>query len=150
MPLGQQRRCVIVAANVEAARDTPGPACRIVQLRARGPAGVARSCCDQDLAVRQQGRGVKITCIVETARGSPGSAGRIVQFGARKDADITLPPRDKDLAVSQQGRRVWFCRPPLRLPVVVQVPLAGSYSSALAPFPPATRTMPLDSNVAVW
>jgi hypothetical protein len=41
----------------------------------------------------------------------------------------------------------------LRLPVTVQVPLAGSYSSALAPplapFPPATSTVPLASKVAV-
>src|SRR6476659_9686098 len=37
------------------------------------------------------------------------------------------------------------------LPVAVHVPLAGSYSSAvvLAPNPPATKTLPLGSNVAV-
>ena len=40
--------------------------------------------------------------------------------------------------------------------MVVQIPLAGSYSSALAEglkllsSPPATRTMPLGSKVAVW
>ena len=37
--------------------------------------------------------------------------------------------------------------------MAVQVPLAGSYSSALAETgkaPPATRTMPFWSNVAVW
>ena len=42
----------------------------------------------------------------------------------------------------------------LRLPVAVQVPLAGSYSSALlrSPLlfsPPATSTLPLGSKVAV-
>ena len=42
----------------------------------------------------------------------------------------------------------------LRLPVAVQVPLAGSYSSALAEraaaiTPPATSTLPLGSKVAV-
>src|SRR5438128_6142640 len=46
----------------------------------------------------------------------------------------------------------------LRLPVKVQVPLSGSYSSALAiggegkviSSPPATSTMPLGNNVAVF
>ena len=56
-------------------------------------------------------------------------------------------------AVGQQGRRV-NRRAVLRLPVAVQVPLAGSYSSALVrgpllPTPPATSTMPLGSKVAV-
>jgi hypothetical protein len=50
---------------------------------------------------------------------------------------------------------VCSARAVLRLPVAVQVRLAGSYSSALAErlrllsFPPATRTMPFWSNVAV-
>ena len=38
------------------------------------------------------------------------------------------------------------------LPMPLQVPLAGSYNSAIAeddPDPPATSTMPLDSSVAV-
>jgi len=41
-------------------------------------------------------------------------------------------------------------------PVAAQVPVAGSYSSALAaaapplPKPPATRTLPEKSGVAVW
>ena len=43
----------------------------------------------------------------------------------------------------------------LGLPVGVQVPLGGSYNSALArgavtPNPPATSTIPLGSKVAVW
>ena len=45
----------------------------------------------------------------------------------------------------------------LRLPVALHVPLAGSYSSALlrplplpSGVPPATSTLPLGSNVAVW
>ena len=43
------------------------------------------------------------------------------------------------------------------LPVAVQIPVAGSYSSALAktvkpslPKPPVTNTCPFNSNVAVW
>ena len=54
------------------------------------------------------------------------------------------------------GSNVAVCkeRAMLRLPVAVQVPLAGSYSSALVkttpvPCPPATSTLPLGSNVAV-
>src|SRR5438105_11320077 len=47
---------------------------------------------------------------------------------------------------------VFADRPLFRLPVRVQLPLTGSYSSALARMPllvlpPATTTMPLDSNV---
>jgi len=45
----------------------------------------------------------------------------------------------------------------VRLPVAVHIPVAGSYSSALAktvnpslPTPPATNTCPFNSNVAVW
>ena len=40
-----------------------------------------------------------------------------------------------------------------RLPVLLQVPVAGSYSSALVeapvPSPPATNTLPEDRSVAV-
>ena len=58
------------------------------------------------------------------------------------------------LAVGQQRRRV-LARAVLRLPVALQVPLAGSYSSAVVRrspklYPPATSTLPLGSNVAVW
>jgi hypothetical protein len=55
------------------------------------------------------------------------------------------------------GSKVAVCsaRAVLRLPVGVQVPLAGWYSSALARTllganPPATSTIPLGSKVAVW
>ena len=58
-------------------------------------------------------------------------------------ATSTLPSGSK-VAVSP-------CRAVPRLPVAVQVPLAGSYSSALARLalvlvPPATSTLPLGSN----
>src|ERR671923_301407 len=55
------------------------------------------------------------------------------------------------------GRRVavWSYRAVLRLPVADQVPVAGSYSSALAreslrSCPPATSTLPSSSSVDVW
>jgi hypothetical protein len=50
---------------------------------------------------------------------------------------------------------VWLERPAFMLPVTVQVPVAGLYSSALArailpvPGPPTARTWPLGSSVAV-
>jgi hypothetical protein len=54
------------------------------------------------------------------------------------------------------GNKVAVCkkRAVFRLPVKVQVSLAGLYSSALAKalkpvIPPATRTMPLDSKMAM-
>ena len=55
---------------------------------------------------------------------------------------------------------VWPARGVFRLPVGVKVPVTGSYNSALVrtllalmavgPMPPATSTIPLFSNVAVW
>jgi len=66
---------------------------------------------------------------------------------------ISLPPATSTMPL---GRRVavWESRAVLKLPVSEQVPVAGSYSSALvrAPvpsFPPATSTVPLSSNVDV-
>ena len=48
---------------------------------------------------------------------------------------------------------VWYPLAAVRLPVDVNAPTIGSYKSALAPTPPlpppAMRTFPLDSNVAV-
>ena len=102
----------------------------IVQFRAGKIAAVIMSPCHQHLAVGQQRRRVRFACGVEAARGTPGPAGRVVQFRAGKIAAVILPlppapcrwaatsPCDKSRAV-------------LRLPVAVQVPLAGSYSSAL-------------------
>ena len=52
------------------------------------------------------------------------------------------------------GSNVAVCaaRRAFNAPVVVDVPLAGSYSSApiAPPLPPATSTVPFGSNVAVW
>src|SRR5262245_54619375 len=44
---------------------------------------------------------------------------------------------------------VWSARTAAMLPVGLQVPVAGSYSSAPAPGP-ASRTLPVRSSVAVW
>ena len=81
------------------------------------------------------------------------------QEGARsgstgKEAFLLLSPAAT--RTMPLGSKVAVCqkRAVFRLPVTVQVPLAGAYSSALAKalkplIPPATRTMPLESKVAV-
>src|SRR6185369_11569444 len=70
-----------------------------------------------------------------------------------------LNPLPKPPATSNQplGNKVaeWASRETFNEPVFVQVPLAGSYSSALARkpellTPPATSTRPFASSVAVW
>ena len=128
--VGQQRRRVLIACGVEAARGSPGPARWIVQFRARENAAVEPSC-DQHLAVGQQRRRVFRARGVEAARGSPSPArpGRTVPRS--RDSRRYIPPATSTLPL---GSKVAVCseRAVLRLPVAVQVPLAGSYSSALA------------------
>ena len=107
LAVGQQRRRVIVACGVEAARGTPGPAGRVVQFRAaKIAAATDRSPCHQHLAVGQQRRRVIRACGVEAARGTPRPAGRVVQFRAAKRAAATDSPCHQHLAVGQQRRRV--------------------------------------------
>ena len=68
-----------------------------------------------------------------------------------------LAPNPPAASAVPFGSKVAVCSPRavLRLPVGVQVPLAGSYNSALAETlrrpsnPPATSTVPLGSKVAV-
>ena len=73
----------------------------------------------------------------------PAPARRVIQFRAARKAASYPSPRHQHLAVGQQRRRVKPA-PGARLPVAVQLPLAGSYSSALLrhrchsiPLPPA-------------
>ena len=132
LAVGQQRRRVRLACGVEAAGGSPRPAGRVVQFRAAksDAAGIyvplppapcrwaATSPCDD-------------ACGGEAAGGSPGPAGRVVQFRAGKNSRrylLPLPPAPCRWAATSpcdQSRAV------LRLPVALQVPLAGSYSSAL-------------------
>ena len=65
---------------------------------------------------------------------------------------ISSPPATSTMPLGNKVA-VFADRPLFRLPVRVQLPLTGSYSSALARMPllvlpPATRAMPLVSNVA--
>src|SRR3954452_5084555 len=72
----------------------------------------------------------------------------MLSLASRPPATSTLPPASKVA--------VWKARAVISDPVVLQVPVAGSYSSVLAtrvfdPLPPATSTFPLvGSRVAVW
>jgi hypothetical protein len=83
------------------------------------------------------------------------ATGKIKSPSAGKEAFLLLSPAAT--RTMPLGSKVAVCskRAVFRLPVSVQVPLAGAYSSALAKaltplIPPAIRTMPLDSKVAVW
>src|SRR3989442_1786815 len=69
---------------------------------------------------------------------------------------LALPPATSTLPF-ESSVAVWLSRAPAMVPVVDQVPEAGSYNSAPAKdpppdavSPPVTSTLPLDSNVAVW
>ena len=63
--VGQQRGRVKSACGVEVARDSPCPARRIVQFRARrSNEGVIKSPCNKDHAVGQQGRRVSLAFCV--------------------------------------------------------------------------------------
>ena len=94
---------MIKARGVEVARGGPGPARRVVQLRARQTSPIITPC-NEHLAVGQQGRRLQLAPGVEAARGSPGPARWIVQFRARQSCICT--PCDEHLAVGQQRRRV--------------------------------------------
>ena len=124
--IGQQGRGVRIASGVEAARGCPGPAGRIVELRARRSATAIVSPCHQHHAIGQQGRRMKIASGVEGARGRPGPAGRVVEFRARRGTPpLSAPPATSTMPL---GSKVAVCksRAVLRVPVAVQVPLAGS------------------------
>src|SRR2546428_6151674 len=74
-------------------------------------------------------------------------AGSYSSEGATLPATITSP------VLSRVA--VWPERPAVMLPVLLHVPEAGSYNSqerppVPVPVPPATRTLPLESRVAVW
>ena len=151
----QQGRRVTRACCVKVTCDGPCPVCRVVKLRARSSVESSiNSAGNQHLSVREQCRRVKLPRGVEIAGGRPGPAKRIVQFrGCEGNALLPLPAATSTFP---PGNKVAVCssRAVLRLPVNVQVPVAGSYNSALArlplpKLPPATSTLPLASNVAV-
>ena len=66
-----------------------------------------------------------------------------------------MPPVTSTLPVSVNSTAPALVRALAMLPVAVKVPVAGSYSSAVArsltgPTPPAISTFPVGSSVAVW
>ena len=145
----------MIACSVEAAGRCPGPAApgrRVPRWQAEPP---HRSPCHQHLAVGQQGCRVIYASVwrppVASRSRWPGRRVPRSQVAAAV-YPIPLPPAPfRWVARSPWEKR----RAVLRLPVTVQVPLAGSYSSALEELcqrlrPPATSTLPLGSKVAVW
>ena len=76
------------------------------------------------------------------------SRNQLLGLGPYPHATRTLP-LERMLAV-------WEARGLDRDPVGLQLPVVGSYTSALAnsiqllPLPPATRTLPLTRTLAVW
>lgn len=97
---------------------------------------------------------------VETAGRGPGSGGRVVELGSAQHTcrhrrpKNAQPPAIKTLPF---GNSVAVCpaRPWTKSPVVLHVPVVGSYSCAprgvvvVVPTPPTTSTRPLGSSVAV-
>ncbi len=122
LAVGQQRRRVIRACGVEAARGSPSPAGRVVQFRAGKKAAAILSPCHQHLAVGQQRRRVNSACGVEAAgivkckRGIEGRQARhrrrpcnrqvLIAFHARRDGRAQSTRRRSGLETGgQQDRR---------------------------------------------
>ena len=151
----QQRRRVIEACGVQAAGGGPGVGRRVVQLRAGQSAAVALAAGDEDLAVVQQRRRVIVACGVQAAGGGPGAGGRVVQLRAGQQRCCRLDRRRRGPGRCSTASPWHMSRAVIKLPVAVQVLVVGLYSSALdrVPLkwlpPPATRTWPLFSSVAV-
>ena len=156
----RQQRCRMASAVcVEVGGGAPCSRSRIVQLCA---VGVAPS--DQYLAVGQQCGSMSTARYVEAADDAPCLGGRVVQLRGIEGAEVgkiwnrgstsrgpqRLRPFRREVASA-----VWRVRSVWRLPVTLHVPVAGSYSSALAngrsksSCPPVTSTCPLGSSVAV-
>ena len=155
LAVGQQRRRVSTACGSEASGGAPGPAGRVVQFRAGKSSAVdIHSPRHQHFTIGQQRRRVNVACGGEAADDVPSPAGWVVQFRAGQKAAGTDPPATSTLPLDSN---VAMCekREVVRLPVVVQVPLAGSIQFRAAkrklplPIPPATSTLPSGSNVAV-
>ena len=128
-------RCERSARVGKAAGGRPGAGGRIIQLRACKPRAVgAQTSRDEHLAVGQQRGGVTGARGAEAAGGRPGAGGRIIQLRAGQNGcrSLTYTSRDEHLAVGQQRGGVTVSRAVARLPVDDQVPVAGSYSSALS------------------
>src|SRR5207248_1121795 len=109
--VGQQRCGVITACDREAAGRRPGPACRIVQFRAReiAVAAVSSSSCDDHVAVGQRRYRLITASDNEAARRRPSPGPWIIQFRAR-EVGVAVHAEDQSsydeyLAVRQQRRR---------------------------------------------
>ena len=130
LSIGQQGRRVIIARGVQRAGRRPCPGGRIVQFRA-GKIGAVIAPRDEHQPVGQQRRRVQIARGVQRAGRRPCPGGRIVQFRAGQgSAAAYRPPRPAPArwaAMSPCDSRV-RCSVEL---VIVHVPVAGLYNSAL-------------------
>ena len=149
----------------------PGAGSRIVQLGQRQPGIKILAARPQNATVGQQ-RGCVIAAVCDdAARRGPCATGRVIYFRGGQTlaaADVfssdvcrprplSVPPATRTLP-SASSVAVWPKRPVIKLPVPVQVPLVGSYTSAEAKArgvasgplsPPTTSTLPSSSSVAV-
>jgi len=126
LTIRQQRGGVNNAAHVEVTGQSPSAGYRVVQFGDQHIGAVVDTACNETLPLAamspcdsRQG--------VEEAGQSPGATHRIVQ-SALLVRDL---PQQQGPSLWQQRRSVVLARV-FMLPVFVQVPLAGSYSSALA------------------
>jgi hypothetical protein len=93
--------------DVEAARGSPGPACRIVQFRTGEITANTESPCHEHHPVGQQRGRVRSARRIEAAGWSPGPGCRVVQFRARGNISIAIEtPSHEHHPVGQQRRRV--------------------------------------------
>ena len=87
--------------------------------------------CHQHLAVGQQRRRVTRACGAKAAGGTPRPVAGSYSFRAAQErAGGIHPPATSTLPLGSNVA-VWLERAAIRLPVAVQAPVAGSYSSAL-------------------
>lgn len=124
----------------EAARGAPRIRGWVVELRGVQEGAAAIATCDQDFPIGQQRGGVVPATRVKASRVRPGAGRRIVQLsGCRPYAVGIPPPATRTLpAFGPEVSSVaeWSPRAVARLPVSAQVPVAGSYSSAVLENPP--------------
>ena len=134
--------CGVARRVQRAGRASSVPLAGVVQLGAGNRVPLILSPpSDQHLAVGQQRRRVLVARGAQRAGRSPRPVGRDRTAPRWPEHGCRACPRDQHLAIGQQRRRVVLARV-FSEPVAVQVPVAGSYSSALASAMPQCRPRP--------
>ena len=91
LPVGQQRRRVVLAGGVQGTGHRPRRRRRIIQFRAGKRRRCHRTPRDQHLPVGQQRRRVHLAGDVQRTGHRPCACRRIIQFCARKNAAVASP-----------------------------------------------------------